>query len=244
MAILIVLARVPGTAQADRAAELLTSEVKPGMTVVVRKHETGADLVEVTMLRRDYPPDLLRTQSARVGELLGAPVRGLEILRPSEDRGAISFIKAKFGTDGLIDRAQGTFRLEPLAKAFAGAPAPFTVEAMVVSFQNELAGERTLRSYGSSAVAVYGTQLQNPNVIEYRVRLISQDPARISIPLQHSPESPNPGGGKPGPSTPRWILPTAVALSSVAAGLLVYLLLLGPSRRNPRTPTSRRDTPS
>ncbi len=213
----------------------LFSTVRPDIMVVVREHPTSAEIVQVTALGKDYPPELLKSQLTQLGVILGATIRGLRMERPNLGTQArISFLRADFATDGLIDRAKGTVRVGPIVKAFAGAPAPHTVHGMKIAFEGERTTKKMLRDFPAPGVVeVQGRASITPPGIEYQVKLIAQEPNLINIPDEYAP----PVNQKPIPtpsSSPSPIMLIGLfSLAGVALGALVYLSLLraGGNRR-------------
>lgn len=206
--------------------------VPPQMTVVVRKHNTGADLVEITMLQPQYPLPLLQAQCTQIGVLTGSPVRGLTAYETTIDpkNPKLSFVKAQFATDHLIDNATGALRLEPIVRAFAGAPAPNTIYNMMVSFAAVTANEKTVKHFLSDKVVVVGrSDTGTPPGVEYRIAILKQDSEGLRI-----PESVSAPEAAPAPESARsntvliWSL---VAIAAVATGALVYFALLRTGRR-------------
>ncbi len=218
---------------------------KPQVTITIREHPTTADLVEVTMLDAGYPRDLLKRQCEAIGENAGSPVRGLYIgAQTIGGDPKLRFLKASFATDNLIDRANSVLRLEPIVRAFAGAPAPYTVQGMSVSFVGEKPNRATVGKFSfPEVVSVVGTTANSsfgPQGIEYRVTLLSQDPARIHIPEQVSKVTDR---AIPAPKQKAsWFGPVVVITAgSLITGLLVYFAILRPSRPlRPSNPISRR----
>lgn len=206
--------------------------VPPQATVVVRKHNTGADLVEITMLKSDYPLPLLQQQCTQIGVLTGSPVRGLTVYQSTIDPAnpKLSFAKAQFATDHLIDTATGALRLEPVIRAFAGAPAPNTIYNVMVSFAGVSANQKTVRHFLTDKVAVVGrSDSGNPPGVEYRVAILKQDPEGIRI-LDSVEEKKEPASAES--ARPNTVLIwSLVAVAAVSTGALVYFALLRTGRR-------------
>jgi hypothetical protein len=206
------------------------SLAKPEATVVIREHSTGAELVEITMLAPDYPLEALSQIAEQVGALAGSPSRGVYVhvveLVPGQ-----KFAKASFATNHLIERDSGALWLEPIVRAFAGAPEPHRLRCLAVTFVGQAATASTLKSYRTPHVALEakflpGTPSGNiPPAIEYRVAINTHNPAEISIPKTYEPASTTKASTLKGGA----ISPTAIALigiSMVAVGALVYWLVL------------------
>lgn len=208
-------------------AKSLFESVRPDVSIVVREHPTSAEIVRVTALDADYPPELLQRQAAQIGQNTGSPARGVhlesELLDPANER--LRFLSVSFATDHLIERSAGILRLEPIVRAFADANSPRPVKGLSIIFDAEVPNEKIVRTYSSDTVAVEGRATQNPPGIEYRVLLKSQDPAQIRIPenaKEPAEISPTPRTNRPSTT----VLIALGALAAIAAGALVYLALL------------------
>lgn len=160
--------------------ESLFRTVKPEATVVVRKHRLGADLVEITVLNPQYPSSVLRAQAEAIGKYLKLEPRGVLLIPEDLGNGGV-LNKITFGVDGLYDPQQGVYRLNPIVKAMAGIPAPYTLHGLSVIFEQATPGPQSLRNFYSDAVRVESDA--QPGIgVEYRVQLLTQDPDRIDIP--------------------------------------------------------------
>lgn len=202
----------------------------PQATVVIRRHELGAEVVEITMIRRDYPSRLLYDQAMKIAEYAGSTMRGLQVFRANYGAAGerFAFLKATFSVDGLADVKNGRFNLEPIVRAFAGAPAPFTILGLSINYYGYTPGADALKTYSSNAVRLTGSATSSPRAVEYRVALLSQDQSRIKIPTRVAPE---PAEARPAPSRPNGpLLIVAIVAGSAAAGALVYFALLGRTR--------------
>lgn len=223
----------PGAPGGQARSLFLT--VKPQVTVVVREHNTGADLVEMTLLDPHYPPEVLQSQIATLGALLNSKPRGLHVYRQQILKD-LSFIKATFAVDGLVDPQKG-LRLAPIVKALAGAPGKRALRGMSIIFEGQAPNERTVRRFASPAVEVEAQADPGFGGIEYRVRLLTQDPARIDLP-DGAPVPVQPA--VPVPKPPRggvdWTLIALFGVAAIAVGALVYSLLL---RARPREHSPR-----
>jgi hypothetical protein len=216
-----------GHAQQSTSANLFQT-VRPEVFVVVRKHSTGADLVEITMVDPTYPPGLLRERVNKLGEYLGSPVRGVFVSDPKMP-GYAGSTKATFGVDGIMQN--GKFRLTPVARAFAGIDSPNEISGISVVFEKQTPNADTVKDYRSDAVDVQADSQPGSIGIEYRISLKDQNPSHIEIPdsalaVTTGPNQIVPRGG---PDTATYVL---IGLAAVAVGALVYSLTLrGPRRR-------------
>lgn len=216
----IALALGAGISGALPSADPLGSPAQ--VAVSVQEHQTGVDIVELTALARDYPPRLLREQALRLAEELGSDARALQVFYDGADERS-RFLKARFGVQGLVEPAQGLFRLEPIVRAFAGAPDPYTIENLYVAFVGQRPSPGTLRTYRSPAVSLIGQFAQNPDVVEYRIALLTQNAAEIRIPDRHEPPAPVAPPSRP---DRRPLLLLFGATAAVAAGVFAFVVTL------------------
>jgi len=207
------------------------------IVVSVAKHSTGADIVEVSPVKRDYPPKLLNEQILKLGEYLGSNVRGLQMyvyqMDPKDSR--LDVLKAKFAVNGIIDRTNEIFRIEPIVKAFAGAPKPYTIKGISLILDGEVPIKgRTISKIRTSSVraeAIFTDKM--PAGIEYRIEILDQDPNKIVFPEKH--EEPQVYVKSPGKGKAALILGLFSA-AAVALGALVYFSLLRTaSHKRPKT---------
>ncbi|MCG9895556.1 MAG: hypothetical protein MH204_08790 [Fimbriimonadaceae bacterium] len=200
-----------------------------GASIVVREHRFGPDLVRVTMLDPEYPTDLLRTQCAALGSLLGSSVRGLEVavnqVGSNPDQ---SFVMASFAVDGLMDLQTGRVQLEPLIQAFAGAPEPFSLDSMSINLEGMRPGEGVIRSFYGEHLAIAALATDQPPGLEYRVWLRTQDPRKLKVPVPGAPASTQAESPAPQPIS-------LVHLGLLAGGsILVAALVYFAASRKPR----------
>jgi hypothetical protein len=217
---------------------------RPDLTIVARKHITGADLIEISVLDPSYPPAELQSRIIRLGTLLGDPPRGLSLFARSLSNkgpaeGNLKFLTATFAVTGLM-RGQAGIRLEPLAQAFAGGEGAASVKAIEVILTGDKVWSNAVRTYRSKSVQVEAKASLSPPVLDYRIWLDSDDAQSIRIPdrLDSTPAvTPPPPKPKHEGLSPLFLWPL-VALMAVAAAVLVYTLA---SRRRPsggsRTPS-------
>lgn len=214
----------------------LFSTVRPDVMVIVRQHnDTTADYVQITVLAKNYPPALLKGQIDKIGEYLHTSARGIQFTKPQlETKAQVSFLRADFATDGLIDRTKGIVRLEPIVKAFVGAPEPYTVKGMKIVFEGERTTKNMFKHYPLPGVLeVEGRASAMPAGIEYQVKLIGQDPEQVKIPEEYSPRTNQPPSKEPSSSPNTGLLIGLFLLVGLGLGALVYLALLkaGGARR-------------
>lgn len=202
--------------------------MRPDISVVVSEHQTTADMVEVTALRDDYPIELMREQCERLGAILGAPVRGLQVTKTplSSDDPKLAFVKAKFATNNIIRREDRTLHVQPILRAFAAAPDPFTVKQIQVVFAGERPNEQTVRTLSKPGVLNAVARASNaPAGIEYSIELLTQDPDKIVFPERL--EKPEPlQEEQPEKGSNQTVLIALLAIAAVSLGALVYSLFL------------------
>jgi hypothetical protein len=191
--------------------------------VSVRKSDVGAEYVRVQALAEDYPVELMRSQIQKIGEYNGTEIRGLEVNQQGiGDAGTI--LTATFATDRLMDQAAGTLELNAFAKAFAGAQAPHTVGMVGVMFEGfKPSSTVTVAQYADDSVEVSSAFDNNLQVVEYRIKLKSQDPEEISIPgtiieSTNRTEAPSNEGLNP------WVV-VGIVCGAVLIGVSVYFAM-------------------
>ena len=221
---LLLLFLVAGVVQAQQSEP---QSSRPDVTVVIREHATSADMVEVTMSRADFPADLLRQQMEYLGSELNSMPRGLDIQKIGLDptNKDLQFVKARFAVDGILDKAGHRLNLQPLLRAFAGAPEPYTIKHLLIIFDGEKPSARTVKKHVSDAVEAEANFVSAPAEIEYHVTLKSQDRSKITFPDQAPEQKPGaePSANATGPSM---LFIGAIAIAALAVGALVYLTLL------------------
>ncbi|MBS1714827.1 MAG: hypothetical protein JST30_10875 [Armatimonadetes bacterium] len=234
---------LPALGQADSTFD--PERVPPQIVVMVHKHRLGPDMVEVTAASATYPKALLESQAAAIARLSGSEARGLTTFVQGTDP-KFKFVKATFAMDGMIDREGGRIRLDPLVKAFLGAPAPHTVTGLLVTFEGEKpVDKQTLKEYSEPekdpVVALKARVATQPDAIEYRIAVRTQDPAAFTVPDRYVERT---GPAETSKAVRPSGLPTGaialVAVAALAGGALVYFLLAGRSssargRTAPRT---------
>lgn len=209
----------------DKPAPFAT--IKPDVTIVLKKHAMGGDILEVTALDSKYPPELLRKQLLAIGASLNSQVNGLKVWQEQIDpeNKELVFLKASCGMFGLWDSESNMLRLQELVRGFAGAPEPYTVEGISLMVEGFKPNDTTIRYMNPASILLEGVESSQPQGMEYRIGLKTQDPDLIVIPF-----------GKPEPSSPKkpsqsqeglpgfvW---AAIGAAGLAAGVLVYLSLL------------------
>lgn len=208
-----LIAAVFGFAQGS-----IFKSVRPEATVVVRKHNTGADLVEVTVLDPKYLEADLREKVLALGKSLQSDPRGLVIF--AQDAGvAGSFLKAKFAVDGLIRGGVERFALANVIQAFAFGNKP--LKQLSVIFDAESPDANTVSRYKGpkDAFQLEAISTTNPKGIEYRVVVSTDDPSVIRIPVRGE-KAPEPVVAKTSNMDPLTI--ALIIVGAIAAGLLVY----------------------
>jgi len=129
----------------------------------------------------------------------------------------------------VILRQLGSVRLNPFAQAFAGAPKPWTIQALNLQFQGEVPTSSSLKSYLGKSVRVEGRfeNASNPKLadLEYRIQLLSQDPSKFDVPEPGAPPAKlaSATGTK---SSVDWTTFAVFVIAALSLGALVYSLLL------------------
>ncbi|HEY0868326.1 MAG TPA: hypothetical protein VGE01_13155 [Fimbriimonas sp.] len=223
--LLFLVACLAASGQEAPERSLFTT-VRPQATVVVRKHSTGSEVVIVTMLDPKYPKSVLKAQAEELAGALGQSAQGLTVYEdfPSPESKDIVLVRAQFGVTGLSDAATGTYRLQPIVRAFAGASDPNTIEGLAVIFEEMPVGKNTVRRFDSDAVAVELSPASGRIGVEYRILIKDQNPAKIEIP-ESRPEARTPVAPKTQERTD-WIMIVLAVIAALALGALVYSLLL------------------
>lgn len=211
--------------------ESLFSTGIPDVTITVTKHPMGADMVEMSFTKNGYPPDLVREQIHKLGLELSCDPRGVQVGEEAIDESepTMRFTKAMFAVDGVIDREHGSVRLNPFARAFAGAPKAWTVHLLDLVFQNEVPTSNTISGWNGKFAVVEGRYQDSTKSrfagIEYRIQLLSQDSKARFIPEPwDKPVVPTEKPLKPAGTD--WTTMAVLIIAAGAVGALVYSLLL------------------
>ncbi len=231
---LALAALLAGTFALGAAASAQAVPAAWDVIVTVRQDRVGADLVTVGARASGYPADLLRNQMQALGERLGrGGVRGVSVvsepIHPGDPSSGV--LRGSCAVDGLIDPASGRLGIAPLAQAFSGAPAPYTVRRMLVSFDGVTPGPRTVAYHTAgvaSDLAFSGRRVGSS--IEYDVELRSQNPARLVVHEAEAAAQANaPAAVKPHSGGPDPLTIGLFVVVALAAGALVYcgVLLVG-----------------
>lgn len=216
------------------SGDSLFSTVRPDIMVVVREHSTGAELIQVTAIPKGYPAELLREQIAAFGRELGVEPRGVMLTQPKLGTEAtVSFLRAEFAVNGLVDRTAGTIKLQPLVRAFAGAPEPHTVRGMKIAFEGERPTKKMLQRFHiKDVLTLEGRASVSPPGIEYQLRLDGQDPSKIVIPEEYAPPANQTPVQSPSTGPSRSLLIGLFVLGGFGVGALVYLAILRSGSRS------------
>lgn len=209
----------------------LFTTVRTDVVVIVRLHNTGADLVEITMREPDYPLDLLKLQVQKMCEGFDAPPRGLyvgKVSLSSTNNPKFQYVKATFATNGMMDADKGVFKIQPILRAFAGVPPPHTVSGFTIDYENVAPSKVTLQKYSlPNVVESEARYTSAPPLrgIEYRIRLLTQDPAQITFPDEYEPRKTTPVNSAPANDS-RVLIIVLICVAGLAAGALVYFAML------------------
>jgi hypothetical protein len=147
-----------------------------------------------------------------------------------------AFVTATFAIDGIVDTKSNTLKIEPMLKAFAGVPPPHTVQGFTIDFENISPSTATLQRYSVPGVLqAEGRYTDQPPMkgLEYRIKLLTQDPAKVVMPDQFSPKPPSVPAKKPAEKNNSVLLIGVFVIAGLAAGALVYFALLRAGTKNP-----------
>lgn len=219
-------------------AQSLFQTVKPEVLVLVKKHPSGADIVEISVIAPRFPPELLQERATAICQELKYGPHGLQVFRTDigTKENPMQFLKASFGTNGLIDSATGVLRLQAIARAFAGIPAPNTIHGLSVTFDAVKPTSQTLQKYQTAAISLEAQYNPPPaSGLEYRILLTSQDAGSIVIPERAEPKPSVKASETKADvrGAPAWITWLLLLVTAFAFGALVYFgfLRLGAKRR-------------
>lgn len=203
--------------------------------VIVREHKTGADLVQITLVKADYPKELLKEQINKIGELLGVAPRGVAVTTTSITGATkMNFLRAEFAVDGIIEPDLPALRLEPILKAFATGTTESNRITGINVMLDDLVPEPTtvLKHRVPNVLNAEARFIPAPRGIEYRFELLTNDPDEISFPEKID---------KPNEKTPettsetrdnRVLLFSLFGIAGLALGALVYFAMLRGGSRN------------
>ena len=219
----------PQTPETPAVKELTEADFgRPDVVITVEKRPSGADFVTITVLKENYPTEFLAAQAAKIAELSGSMARGLNVSQTNLGTQSVGLQRAEFATDFLVNREKGEINFEALIHPFLGVPEPATVTSFLVQFSGEQASFSTLQKMATEGVKVMGVSMANPAGLEYRIKVLSQDPKLVRIPKSVSEPV-----GKTQPvqtqSGPNFIVFLLLGVGVLAAGALVYSLLLRPA---------------
>lgn len=220
---------VPQDVEQKGAEQGLFGSVKPDATIVVKKHSTGADMVEVTMLNPAYPPELLKERIFAIGKELGVEARGVSVgtysLGAANDPN-LRFVKGTFAIDGLVDVPNHRLRIQSIVRAFVGDPEPLTVRGLSIFFSGLQPHPRYVRTFVDDHVRAEARVQRSPIAgIEYRIRIDATKPESVVFP-EYAPERkalPPPSETENRSKVGLWI---AILVAALAAGALVYLAVI------------------
>lgn len=202
----------------------------PQIFVVVQKHSMGSDLVRVTAMEKDYPADLLRLQCTLIGKFANGNARGIEIKsRGVGGAGGGGMVTATFACDNLIDRTNNRLNLDAIVKGFLGSANPMII-SFVVQFDGEVVTPNTLQDFQDNSVVLEGKAYKDPDGIEYRIEVLTQDTRAINIPgsVAELPKTAAKPVVKQGLNPV--VFPILIG-GIIVAGALVYFALVRPGHR-------------
>ncbi|MFY9233308.1 MAG: hypothetical protein WAO58_02500 [Fimbriimonadaceae bacterium] len=216
-------AQQPTTPKGDLSLFLT---MRPDVIVTVQARQ-GGELVEIRTGKPGYPTELLTEQISKLSQLLGRQAT-IEYIQRAQDK----TLAARFGIVGLVDERARLYRLAPLAKAFAGAPAPYTIQGIHITLNGEKGYEGDIGRYarpGAFEIEALRSEGGPLPMLEYRIKLLTQDPRQLDIPEKfEKPASPT--VERPNQTSPV-LFYVLLGVAAAAAGVLVYLALLRASTR-------------
>jgi hypothetical protein len=235
LALLMLLSLGIAFSQVQAPAKNGFPAVRPDVIIYVKGHWTGANVVQISMVEANYPPEMLRKQVEDLCRRLDHPATGLAVTPYVLDNNPnLKFLQATFGTSGLNDE-EGNANLTPLIQAFAGVPAPHTIKGMEIFYSEFDPPIKGPKSFTSPTLRIHGRQDRNPPQVEYAVELLSQNPSELLVETKPSAGEARPLVTPTQNSSPvlLWCL---ILMAGVAAGALVYFLLV--KRLSGRSPSS------
>jgi hypothetical protein len=217
------------------AGQTLFDTVRTQVIVKISKHQSGADMVEVSLEDEGYPAELLRSQIDDLGKRVGVPARGLKMSMHeiAASGQTLQFLKCTFAINGLLDHNTGKVQLQQLVQAFVGDHGKYTVKGMSVLLDGETADERSVRSFTSDAVEVQGIRINEPLGLDYRILIKTTEPSAIFIPSWSGDKLPTKTVPPPKQGVD-WPLYSMATVAALAVGVLVYSFLLRPAKNNPK----------
>lgn len=209
--------------------------IRPEANIVIKRHNMGADLVEVTVLQKDYSADALKAKISLLGKYLSVDPRGVNVssvvLDPTSKAG--SFLKASFGIDGLIRSSEPRLNLRPILQAFGTGPTP--LKRMSIQFAGVSPSSDTFARFlpEDNSVRIEAIATKTPPGIDYHVEVATDDPEKIILPGLRSESSKVREATKISSGPPLGAI-VGFGVGGLGLGLLVYSLAL---RR--KVPTGR-----
>ncbi len=226
MACLVLALYASTFAQTTAAPVQGALAVHADMVVFLRRHTTGADVMEISMVEADYPASLLTKQVNDLCARLKTPAIGLQVYTDQMVAGdpKLQFLHATFATAGLTSD-DGTINLNPLIQAFAGAPAPHTIKGMNVIVDDFTPSPKTIKDFPGPGAVVQGRIDSNPPDVEYQIQLLSQNPSdinvQVGVPIVERKPSRTPERG-----TNTVLIWSLTVLAGLGASALVYFLVV------------------
>ena len=224
----LVLLLAVASANVLAAEELSPKErkktVEPQAVLTIEHVPGTGDLVEMLYQSGTYDEASLRACLSVLETSLGSPLERFQLIAPAAEGEPW---KAFFVAKGLIEPSLGDFRLQPLVRALMKGADGKRIE----SFSIRIVGQEpnaytTLASYSSKSVVLRAFYDAPSKTIEYRILALATDPAEVSIPPRHVPDTTVPDFKEKGGSRASLIL-GLILTAGASAGALVYFALLG-----------------
>lgn len=209
--------------------------IRPEANIVIKRHSMGADLVEITVLSKEYPAESLRAKIASLGKYLSVEPRGVAVnsvvLDPTSKVGA--FLKASFAVDGLIRSTEPRLNLRPILQAFGTGSDP--LKKLSVQFAGVVESRDTFSRFlpDDGTVRIEAIATRTPPGIDYHVDVVTDDPEKIILPGLRADSQKVREATKISSGPPLGAI-VGFGVGGLGLGLLVYSLAL-----RKRVPTGR-----
>jgi hypothetical protein len=198
--------------------------VEPQAVIAIEHVDGTGDVVQMHYKGGVYDEPSIKAAIADLAKQTGAQVANYQFMpgATAEDVSKVFFV-----TQNLVDVSSGDIRLQPVVRAFMKG-AKGTVESFSVRIQGIKPNPyNTLASYQSDEVALKAFVDPASTSIEYRILVMTDDPAKVAIPPRHIPDEmvTQPFDEPKKDKTP--MLLGLILLAGASAGALVYFVLLG-----------------
>ncbi len=199
------------------------ASVRPDATVVVKTHQMGTNLVEITYQGSSYPEPAIEQMLVRLGAALGNEPRNL-VTTVEEN-----VVKATFAVQGLVTESDSRLNLSALAIAMAFGDHP--IKSFSVFFEGITPDKSTPKKWfaPNDAWMMEGVSMASPKGLDYRVKVNTANPNEIYMP--DSKSAPIVSGKPDSTEHPNYFILGGIFVGAIAVGLLVYSALLRPRQK-------------